>query len=415
MDQKKNYLPELPNEKRDPSVDKFFTLIVELRKSISEAIAGQMGGILNDLQSAFSNIAKQIETKPVQDAAAIKQAVIDGLRPLAVRMEKLQEAFPDTISINNGDIKALKAQPFEVHLTDELKKYLITINKPDPKAVVEAMKQLLNLPKDQYFNVRMTNGVKWIDKLSETIVTSFGGTNIAKDASVQAVVAKLSELLTELQGKTEPGDIQHVAGGVVVSGTVTVNQISELLDELRQKTEPSNIQPVAGNVTVSGNVAVNGTVADDATTPGAPVMIGGSAVETDGTDPTSVSAEADVARVRTDRNRRLLVNTFHPNLWTITPAAYSSAQTNTSVKGAPGANLSLYITDIFVSNGATAGIITLLDGSGGTVIFRAYTAINGGAVLNLMTPIRLTPNTALCITSTTVTTHSVTISGFTAP
>jgi len=165
-----------------------------------------------------------------------------------------------------------------------------------------------------------------------------------------------------------------------------------------------------GDVDIGG-----GLIADDATTPGNPIMIGGSAVETDGTDPTSVSAEADVARVRTDRNRRLLVNTFHPNLWTITPAAYSSAQTNASVKAAPGAGLSLYITDIFVSNGATAGIITLLDGSGGTVIFRAYTAINGGAVLNLQTPIRLTANTALCITSTTVTTHSVTISGFTAP
>lgn len=158
-----------------------------------------------------------------------------------------------------------------------------------------------------------------------------------------------------------------------------------------------------------------GTVADDATTPGNPVMTGGSAVETDGTDPTSVSAEADVAIFRTDRNRRQLVNTFHPNLWDVTPAAYSVAQTNASVKAAPGASLSLYITDIFVSNGATAGIITLLDGSGGTVKFRAYCAVNGGAVLNLMTPIRLTANTALCITSTSCTTHSVTISGFTAP
>lgn len=105
----------------------------------------------------------------------------------------------------------------------------------------------------------------------------------------------------------------------------------------------------------------------------------------------------------------------NPNLWTVTPAAYAGAQTNTSVKAAPGAGLSLYVTDIFVSNGATAGIITLLDGSGGTVLFRAYCAINGGVVMNLMTPLRLTANTALCITSTTVTTHSVTIAGFTAP
>lgn len=229
-------------------------------------------------------------------------------------------------------------------------------------------------------------------------VTANAGTNL-----------NTSALAVENGGKLE------TLAGIVTAGRAAVNSI----------VGQSGVQGGAGAVTASTQriaiandanaITAVGTVADDATTPGAPVMIGGSAVETDGTDPTSVSAEADVARVRTDRNRRMLVNTFHPNLWTVTPSAYSSAQTNAEVKAAPGANLSLYITDIFVSNGATAGIITLLDGSGGTVKFRAYCAVNGGAVLNLATPIRLTANTALCITSTTVTTHSVTISGFIAP
>lgn len=157
-----------------------------------------------------------------------------------------------------------------------------------------------------------------------------------------------------------------------------------------------------------------GDVADDAPAAGNPVLVCGVAVETDGTDPTTVSAEGDAAYLRTDRARRLLVSEHHPRSF-FTSADYSSAQTNTSVQAAPGASLSLYITDIVISNGATAGKITLLDGSGGTVKFSIYPAINGGAAVSLKQPIRLTANTALCITSTTVTTHSVNVGGYTAP
>lgn len=143
-------------------------------------------------------------------------------------------------------------------------------------------------------------------------------------------------------------------------------------------------------------------------------VVEGVAVETDGTDPTTVSAEGDAAALRTDRQRLLLVNQTHPRHWSVS-ADYGSAQTNTSVKAAPGSGLKLYITDISISNGATAGNITLLDGSGGTVLYEIYPAVNGGAVDNRRTPIVLTADTALCITSTTVTTHSINISGYIAP
>jgi len=142
-------------------------------------------------------------------------------------------------------------------------------------------------------------------------------------------------------------------------------------------------------------------------------LMAGVAVAMDGTDPTAVSAEGDAAALRTDPNRILLVNQTHPRFWHVS-ADYASAQTNTSVKAAPGASLSLYITDIQISNGATAGNVTLLDGSGGTVLYEVYPGINGGATLTLRNPIKLTANTALCITSTTVTTHSVFVSGYIA-
>ena len=146
-------------------------------------------------------------------------------------------------------------------------------------------------------------------------------------------------------------------------------------------------------------------------------MIGGTAKETDGTDPGSVSAEDDIARVIMDRNRRMLVNQVHPNSWTVTHAE-TSAQTDHELKAAPGAGLSLYVTDIIISNGATAGtVIVELDGASAKtpIIGPLYLAISGGAVINLKTPIRITANKNIALTSATVTTHSITINGYTAP
>lgn len=146
-----------------------------------------------------------------------------------------------------------------------------------------------------------------------------------------------------------------------------------------------------------------------------PVICGFEAVNTDGTaPPNQVSAEGDTVRAIATRAGIQIVSNVHPNFWSVS-ADYSEAQTNASVKASPGAGLRLYITDIFLSNGATAGNVTLLQGSGGTVMWECYPAINGGANLNLRTPIVLTADTALCITSTTVTTHSITVSGYIAP
>lgn len=171
------------------------------------------------------------------------------------------------------------------------------------------------------------------------------------------------------------------------------------------------------NVTLAAGTNTNevvGDAADDAAAAGNPVSIGGYAIQTDGTDPGTVSAEGDVTRLRTDMQRVLLVNVTNPRMWQAS-ADYASAQTNASVKAAPGAGLSLYVTDLVLSNGATAGNITLLDGSGGTVLFEIYPAINGGVAHSFRNPIRLTANTALCITSTTVTTHSINVCGYIAP
>jgi len=103
----------------------------------------------------------------------------------------------------------------------------------------------------------------------------------------------------------------------------------------------------------------------------------------------------------------------HATVWQ-TQHSETEAQTNHSIQAAPGEGVSLYVTDVVVSNGATAGEVKLLDGSGGTVLLHLYPAIGGGAALHFRTPLKLTANTALCLTRATVTNHAVTVTGYSA-
>ncbi len=169
-------------------------------------------------------------------------------------------------------------------------------------------------------------------------------------------------------------------------------------------------QPISGTVTAS-NAA--GNVAHDAVDSGNPVKTGGKAKAFDGTPAGVDVAEDDRVDSYHTVDGRQFVEISHPNYFRVS-SDFSVAQTNATLKAAPGASLKLYITDIIISNGATAGNITLLDGSGGAVLIELYPAINGGLYHSFRTPLALTANTLLAITSTTVTTHTVTISGFIA-
>ena len=178
-----------------------------------------------------------------------------------------------------------------------------------------------------------------------------------------------------------------------------------------------NIQDGGNTITVDGTVTASNTAGDiahDGADSGNPVKVGGKAYAMDGTAPGTDVAEADRTDFKADLQGRQLVTDIHPFFWHVS-ADYGSAQTNATVKAAPGASLRLHITDIVISNGAVAGNMTLLDGSGGSVLIELYPAINGGMSTNLRTPIALTANTLLAFTSTDATTHSVFVSGYTAP
>jgi len=161
------------------------------------------------------------------------------------------------------------------------------------------------------------------------------------------------------------------------------------------------------------DIEIAGDYAHDAADNGNPLKVGFKAKAFDGTAPGADVAEDDRVNAIGDVSGRQFVEITHPNYWSAS-ADYAAAQTNATVKAAPGASLKLYVTDVIISNGATAGNVTLLDGSGGSVLLEFYPAINGSLSHSFRTPIPLTANTLLAITSTTVTTHSVTINGFIA-
>jgi hypothetical protein len=107
----------------------------------------------------------------------------------------------------------------------------------------------------------------------------------------------------------------------------------------------------------------------------------------------------------------LFTHPHPPRIWH-TANEFTTAQTDTSVKAAPGTGLSLYITDIYVAaNGAVT--VTLEEGTS-TLKFRFYAASAGQNVSrNLRVPIKLTANTALTVTTSAAVT--CTVCGFTAP
>ena len=87
---------------------------------------------------------------------------------------------------------------------------------------------------------------------------------------------------------------------------------------------------------------------------------------------------------------------------------YSAAQTTTSLVAA-SAGTQLIVTDLVFSNGATAGDFILQDTTPTTLLEKTYLAANGGIVLNLTCPIVVTADLGLQFTSTTVTTHTITV------
>lgn len=238
-------------------------------------------------------------------------------------------------------------------------------------------------------------------------ITAGTGTTIATDQVGTDHYQKV-----KLADGTADSSTMVLAGGGVEAAALRVTIASD-------STGVVSVDDNSSSLTIDGTVtAANtaGDIASDAADSGNPVKIGGKAVNMDGTAPGTAVTEADRANFITDLYGRQCVETAHPNFWSVA-VNYTGAQTAVEVKATPGASLSLYITDVVVSNGATAGNVKFLEDTASAVdkIEVMYFAINGGATLHFRTPIKLTANKNLGMTSVTCTTHSITVCGYTAP
>lgn len=149
----------------------------------------------------------------------------------------------------------------------------------------------------------------------------------------------------------------------------------------------------------------------------------------DATNATQRAAAGDYTQVTTDEFGTLLGRSDHPNRIRCT-VTVSTATTLTAVGGscaAPGAGLSIYVTDILFASNAQAiaadAFPTLKYGTGGTcgtgttVFWGAFmtAATQATTVQSLQTPIKIPANNELCWINSTAGSKFIVITGFIAP
>ncbi len=95
----------------------------------------------------------------------------------------------------------------------------------------------------------------------------------------------------------------------------------------------------------------------------------------------------------------------------------SDALTDAVVHAAPGAGLSLYVTNIVISTGAANAFNVFFEEATTTVLGPFYLeAVAGrGAAIELASPKQITANTALTVTSSAAIAHSIDVTGYIDP
>ncbi len=159
--------------------------------------------------------------------------------------------------------------------------------------------------------------------------------------------------------------------------------------------------------------AIEGRDAHDSPITENPVLGGGIAQDVDDTaPPNAVSAEDDVVRFAANSDGAQFVLPHGPRIWSVS-AEHTVQRTDFTVKAAPGANLSLYITDIYLATDAAVDV-TLEEGTT-TFKWKYYSGGQGdGVALRLNTPIKLTANTLLSVTTSAAVNVTLVVTGYTS-
>lgn len=262
-------------------------------------------------------------------------------------------------------------------------------------------------------------------------VTRVQGTVTVDGSGVTQPVSHgaLTELAAAINASSQV-DVNIAASGatVPVSGTVTANLAAGTnnigdVDILTIAAGDNNIGNVdivtMPNVTLAAGTNTNevvGDVAHDAAAAGNPVLVAASSeTMADSAPANRVSADADATRFSAT-DGAMFVIPCGPQTWSYHSNG-STALTDASVHAAPGAGLSLYVTDIVVSSGAATAMNAFFEEGASTVLGPYYLeAVAGrGCVIHFQTPKKITANTALTVTTSAAIAHSVDVTGFIAP
>lgn len=173
------------------------------------------------------------------------------------------------------------------------------------------------------------------------------------------------------------------------------------------------------------NAEAQGDAPHSAPVSGNPIQLGAYA-ESDAAslDSTGV-VEGDITRLKADIEGRLLVTTHHPNRWHAS-SGLSTATTLTQIQAAPGASLSLYVTGFLMSASVASTTttdqqLTLKYGTGSncvtgtTYITGCFNAANDECSRELVTPIKIPANNALCWIHAAAGSKIISVTGHTAP
>lgn len=175
------------------------------------------------------------------------------------------------------------------------------------------------------------------------------------------------------------------------------------------------------NVTLAAGTNTNEVVGDaahDAAASGNPVLIAAShetAADSAPTNRLATVTDGDVTRLSAT-DGALFVIPGGPQQWKARLTGLIAA--DTTVKAAPGAGLSLYITSIVFSIGAATASSIMLEESTTTPVFGPHylEAVSGrGIAVTFGTPIKIAANTLLSASGTGATTATLDVYGFTAP
>ena len=237
------------------------------------------------------------------------------------------------------------------------------------------------------------------DATDTVVVSAAGGMSVEVTSALPAGTAAIGKLAANSGVDIGDVDVTSIAAGDNNIGNVDI------------VTMP--------NVTLAAGTNTNevvGDVAHDAGVSGNPIVVAGAAQNMDDTAPPNrVSAEADATRLATDWDGTIFAHPHGPQIWSY-HLNTSTAQTDTTVHAAPGAGLSLYVTDIVASLGAGTALNVFFEEGASTVLGPFYLeAVNGrGIHLRFATPKKITANTALTVTTSASVAHSVDVTGFTA-